>query len=69
MHYQFDVKMTCSGCSRAVERALSKLEGLDSVNVDLAAQKVDVQSEQVDYDTVLAKIQKTGKTVLGGRTV
>lgn len=26
-HYKFNVKMTCSGCSGAVERVLKKLDG------------------------------------------
>jgi hypothetical protein len=27
-HYKFNVKMTCSGCSGAVERVLKKMEGM-----------------------------------------
>jgi copper chaperone CopZ len=27
-HYKFNVKMTCGGCSGAVERVLKKLDGL-----------------------------------------
>lgn len=69
MHYQFNVKMSCSGCSGAVSRALNKLEGVEKVDTNLETQTVDVYTDSVDYDTVLAKIQKTGKTVLGGKTV
>ena len=29
-HYKFDITMTCSGCSGAVERVLKKTEGLSA---------------------------------------
>lgn len=61
--------MTCSGCSGAVSRALSKLDGVDKVDTDLETQTVDVYTTNVDYETVLAKIEKTGKEVSGGKTI
>lgn len=27
-HYKFNIKMTCSGCSGAIDRVLKKTEGL-----------------------------------------
>jgi copper chaperone len=69
-HYQYDVTMSCSGCSGAVTRAVGKLEGVERVDAHLDTQKVDVYAnEGVTYDAVLAKISKTGKTVNGGRVV
>lgn len=66
MHeYHFEVKMACSSCSGAVERVLSRLEGVTSYEVSLEKQSVDVKGT-VDYDTVLATIKKTGKQVLNG---
>lgn len=67
--YEFEVKMSCGGCQKAVERALSKLDGLSSVDVNLEKQSVTVESDTVDYDTVLDKIKKTGKTVVGGKSL
>ena len=32
-HYKFDITMTCSGCSGAVERVLKKTEGLSATLV------------------------------------
>ncbi|KAF9218423.1 hypothetical protein BS17DRAFT_720923 [Gyrodon lividus] len=54
--------MTCGGCSGAVERALSKVEGI-TYEVSLENQEVKVITESVSYDTVLEKIKKTGKEV------
>ncbi|KAH7107736.1 copper ion chaperone, partial [Auriculariales sp. MPI-PUGE-AT-0066] len=60
--YQFNVKMTCSGCSGAVTRALSKAEGIESYEVNLEKQEVTVNTDQT-YEYVHEKIAKTGKEV------
>ncbi|MCJ1279137.1 hypothetical protein MMC21_006961 [Puttea exsequens] len=66
-HYKFDITMTCSGCSGAVERVLKKTDGLASYTVDLEKQVADVYTEDVPFETVLEKIKKTGKTVRGAQ--
>jgi len=67
--YEFDVKMTCGGCSGAVTRALGKLEGLESFDVSLEKQTVIVHPTTATYEEVLEKIKKTGKEVRSGKTV
>ncbi|PSK33596.1 metal homeostasis factor ATX1 [Elsinoe australis] len=65
--YDFDITMTCGGCSGAVERVLKKLDGVKSYEVSLDKQTAHVVTEEsVDYATVLEKIKKTGKTVKSG---
>ena len=66
--YRFNVKMACSSCSGAVERVLSRLEGVNSYEVNLEQQTAVVRGT-VDYDTVLEKIKRTGKQVLSGEVV
>jgi len=70
--YQFEVKMTCTGCSGAVERVLRKAQegsqGVESFNVDLTAQTVDVTGT-ISYDTLLGIIRKTQKEVISGKTI
>lgn len=69
-HYQFDVEMACGGCSGAIDRVLRKLDGVEKVVTNLDTQTVDVYTnDSVSYDTVLEKIEKTGKKVNGGKTV
>jgi len=67
--YEFDVKMTCGGCSGAVTRALGKVEGVERFEVDLEKQTVIVHPTTATYDEVLEKIKKTGKEVRSGKTV
>ncbi|KAJ5936971.1 Metal homeostasis factor ATX1 [Penicillium verhagenii] len=65
--YKFNVSMSCGGCSGAVERILKRLEGVKSFDVSLETQTATVSTEPtVSYDTVLAAIKKTGKTVNSG---
>ncbi|KAI6045786.1 hypothetical protein EDC04DRAFT_3137085 [Pisolithus marmoratus] len=68
--YQYQVKMTCSGCSGAVSRALGKLkeQGVESYDVSLEKQEVIVRGT-AGYDFVLDKIKKTGKEVISGQVV
>ncbi|KAI0035086.1 copper chaperone taha, partial [Vararia minispora EC-137] len=60
--YEFNVKMTCGGCSGAVTRVLQKAEGVTSFNVDLPTQLVTVQGP-IEYEPLLNIIKKTGKEV------
>ncbi|KAI4210900.1 MAG: hypothetical protein LQ351_006304 [Letrouitia transgressa] len=67
-HYKFNVKMTCGGCSGAVDRVLKRIPGIE-YTVSLENQTADVYvsekaSEEASYETVLEKIKKTGKTVV-----
>ncbi|KAJ5370153.1 Metal homeostasis factor ATX1 [Penicillium cataractarum] len=65
--YKFNVTMTCGGCSGAVERILKRLEGVKTFDVSLESQTANITTEPtVSYDTVLAAIKKTGKTVNSG---
>ncbi|KAK1150333.1 Cytosolic copper metallochaperone [Aspergillus melleus] len=65
--YKFNVAMSCGGCSGAVERVLKKLDGVKSFDVSLDSQSALVTTEpSVSYETVLATIKKTGKTVNSG---
>ncbi|EMR65562.1 hypothetical protein MGN70_012131 [Eutypa lata] len=65
--YTFNVTMSCSGCSGAVERVLKKLEGVKNLDISLDKQEAIVKTEPgVDYETVLRTIKKSGKKVNTG---
>jgi copper chaperone len=61
--YEFNVSMSCGGCSGAVDRAIKKLDGVDSHEVSLDTQTAKVVSSSLEFQTVYEKIAKTGKTV------
>lgn len=61
--------MTCSGCSNAVNKALSRLQpDVSNIDISLENQTVDLDST-LPYETVLEKIKKTGKEVKSGRII
>ncbi|RDA91713.1 hypothetical protein CP533_2348 [Ophiocordyceps camponoti-saundersi (nom. inval.)] len=63
MHkYEFNVVMTCGGCSGAIDRVLKKLDGVESYEVSLEKQTATVTTD-LPFDAVLEKISKTGKKV------
>ncbi|XP_074587117.1 copper transport protein ATX1-like [Curcuma longa] len=54
------VGMSCEGCVGAVKRVLTKMEGVESFDVDLKEQKVTVKGD-VKPEAVLQTVSKTGK--------
>ncbi|CAN1258419.1 Copper transport protein ATX1 [Linum perenne] len=54
------VAMSCEGCSGAVKRVLTKMEGVESFDIDMKEQKVTVKGN-VKPDAVLQTVSKTGK--------
>ncbi|KAJ3031403.1 UNVERIFIED_CONTAM: Cytosolic copper metallochaperone [Siphonaria sp. JEL0065] len=62
--YNFKVGMTCSGCSGAVNRILSKTAGVKSFDISLETQKVSVVSDgSLTQDQIFEAIKKSGKPV------
>ncbi|KAM8848411.1 copper transport protein ATOX1 isoform 1-T1 [Synchiropus picturatus] len=59
--HEFSVEMTCEGCSGAVTRVLSKLEGV-KFEIDLPNQLVWIESDRTS-DDLLDKLKKCGKKV------
>lgn len=54
------VGMTCQGCVGAVDRSLKKLNGVQSVDINLEQQKVTVKGN-VTPEAVVQQVSKTGK--------
>ena len=61
--YKYKVGMTCSGCSNAVNRILSKTEGVSSFDISLENQLVTVKSKSLSQEQVFEVIKKSGKPV------
>ncbi|ORX62498.1 hypothetical protein K493DRAFT_250330, partial [Basidiobolus meristosporus CBS 931.73] len=60
--YKFQVGMTCSGCTGAVNRVLTKLNGVTKVEISLEQQLVVVEGT-ASQEEIMNIITKTGKTV------
>ncbi|KAJ3682021.1 hypothetical protein LUZ60_014594 [Juncus effusus] len=57
---ELKVRMCCTGCERVVKHAISKIRGVDSVEVDLEMEKVTVTG-YVDRNKVLKEVRRSGK--------
>jgi len=58
--------MSCSHCENSVKKAVSALDGVDSVSVDLAGRKVCVEYDpaKVNIDSIAAAIEDQGYDVV-----
>ncbi|XP_020099032.1 heavy metal-associated isoprenylated plant protein 28-like isoform X2 [Ananas comosus] len=54
------VHMDCAGCESKIRKAIRKLEGVDSVEIDMGQQKVTVTG-WIDQKKVLKAVRKTGR--------
>lgn len=58
--------MTCAACANAVERSVSKLEHVESAQVNLATEKLTVAYDdtKIDLNAIKTAVQKAGYDVL-----
>ncbi|PIA53298.1 hypothetical protein AQUCO_00900107v1 [Aquilegia coerulea] len=54
------VHMDCDGCKRRIRKAISKLDGVDSFDIDMDNQKVTVTG-YIDHRKVLKVVRRTGR--------
>jgi len=61
--------MTCSGCERTVQRVVSNLEGVSSVQADAGAATVSVEydPQKVTVDEIRSAVNKVGYKFVGER--
>lgn len=53
--------MSCSGCANAVERVLTRVEGVDEVSISLEAGEADVtHQEGASTDALIGAVAKAG---------
>ena len=59
MHTLFVTGMTCGGCTKAVTKAIQMQDAHATVQVDLAAQKVEIESK-LDREALITIVTKAG---------
>lgn len=57
---EMEVHMDCNGCERKIRKALSKLEGVETIDIEIQKKKVTVTG-YADQMTVLNAVRSTGK--------
>ncbi|XP_062165743.1 heavy metal-associated isoprenylated plant protein 45 isoform X2 [Alnus glutinosa] len=54
------VHMDCEGCEKRIRRAISKIDGVDSLEIDMDKQKVTVTG-YIEQRKVLKVVRRTGR--------
>ncbi len=60
---KFDINgMTCTACALAIERQLSKVDGVDAVNVNFATEQMQIEYDEstLDVDEIQTQVVKVG---------
>lgn len=60
LQVEFDVNLTCQECASKVQRALSEVTGINSINIDVEKQSVVVETS-LPSQIIKEAIQSTGK--------
>ena len=63
MHTLFVTGMTCGGCTKAVTRAIQLQDAQATVQVDLATQKVEIES-RLDREVLITIVTNAGFPVV-----
>ena len=50
--------LDCAHCAAKMERAINKLEGVESASVNFFAQKLVLEAEEENFDEILRNAQK-----------
>lgn len=58
--------MTCAACSKAVERVVRKLDGVESQSVNIATEnlKIEYDTSKIKFDDIKSAIEKAGYGVI-----
>lgn len=55
--------LDCSNCAAKMERAIAKIDGVQSVNVSFIAQKMTIEADDEKFKEIMDHVVKTCKKV------
>lgn len=55
--------LDCAACASKIEDAVKKIEGVDDVSVNFMTQKMKLEINEENYDTIMMEIKKVCKKV------
>ena len=56
----FVANLKCSGCAATIQKELLKLDGVDSVNVDLENSQIKIESSNTDRKIITKRLHELG---------
>lgn len=55
--------LDCANCAAKMERAIAKIDGVQSVNVSFIAQKMTIEADDEKFDGIMEQVVKTCRKV------
>lgn len=55
--------LDCANCAAKMERAVAKIDGVDSVNISFMAQRMAIEAEESRFEEIMDRVEKACKKV------
>lgn len=55
--------LDCANCAAKMERAINKIDGVQSATVSFMAQRLSVEADEARFEEIMDKIERTCKRV------
>ena len=55
--------LDCANCAAKMERAVSKLDGVDAVNVSFMTQRMSIDADETRFDEIMDNVLKTCRKI------
>lgn len=64
MKKRFDMQdLDCANCAAKMEAAIKKIDGVKDATVSFMAQKLTIEAEEEDFETIMPQVIKAVKKV------
>ena len=60
--YQLE-DLDCANCAAKMERAIAKIEGVESVSVSFLSQRLSIEAEEEQFEEIMDKVVKVCRKV------
>ena len=55
--------LDCANCAAKMERAIAKIDGVDSVSISFMAQRMAIEADEARFDEIMERVAKACKKV------
>ena len=63
MKKTYKIEVDCANCAAKMERAISKISGVNSVSISFLTQKLNIDAQDEKFDDVMLEAAKACKKV------
>ena len=55
--------LDCANCAAKMERAIAKIDGVDSVSISFMAQRMAIEADEARFEEIMERVAKACKKV------